>query len=83
MPKINPIQENTNLIKKVRSATYWLFGGNIAIQLISWAITVFVARILSPDDYGLFGMASLITSSLVVFNELGLGASYYSKKGHN
>jgi len=46
-------------------------------------ITLFVARILSPDDYGLFGMASLITSSLVIFNELGLGASYYSKKGHN
>jgi len=43
------------------------------------AITLFVARILSPDDYGFFGMASLITSSLVIFNELGLGASYYSK----
>jgi len=59
MPKINPIQENTNLNKKACSATYWLFGINIAIQLISWAITVFVARILSPDDYGLFGMAGL------------------------
>ena len=80
MPKINPIQENTNLIKKARSASYWLFGSNIAIQLISWAITVFVARILSPDDYGLFGMAALITSSLVVFNELGLGPAIIQKK---
>ena len=59
MPKINPIQENTNLIKKARSATYWLFGSNIAIQIISWTITIFVARILSPADYGLFGMAGL------------------------
>jgi len=78
-----PIQEISKLTRKARSASYWLFGSSVAIQVISWAITVFVARILSPDDYGLFGMASLITSSLVVFNELGLGASYYSKKGHN
>ena len=80
MPKINPIQKNTNLIKKARSATYWLFGSNIAIQLISWAITVFVARILSPDDYGLFGMAALLTSFLVLFNELGLGPAIIQKK---
>ena len=70
MPKINPIQKNTNLIKKARSATYWLFGSNIAVQLISWAITVFVARILSPDDYGLFGIAALLTSFLDVLSVL-------------
>jgi len=80
MPKINPIQENTNLIKKARSASYWLFGSNIVIQLISWAITVFVARILSPDDYGLFGMAALLTSFLVMFNELGLGQAVIQKR---
>jgi len=80
MPKINPIQENANLIKKARSATYWLFGSSVAIQLISWAITVFVARILSPDDYGLFGMAALLTSFLVMFNELGLGPAVIQKK---
>ena len=80
MPKINPIQENTNLIKKARSASYWLFGSSVAIQLISWAITVFVARILSPDDYGLFGMAALLTSFLVMFNELGLGPAVIQKK---
>jgi len=54
-----PIQEISKLTRKARSATYWLFGSNIAVQLISWAITVFVARILSPDDYGLFGIAAL------------------------
>jgi len=43
------------------------------------AITLFVARILSPDDCGLFGMAFLITSSLEVFNELGLGPAIIQK----
>jgi len=57
-----PVQEISQLTRKARSITYWLFGSNIAIQLISWTITVFVARILSPDDYGLFGMAALLTS---------------------
>jgi len=49
-----PVQEISQLTRKARSATYWLFGSNIVIQLISWAITIFVARILSPDGYGLF-----------------------------
>ena len=75
-----PVQEISQLTRKVRSATYWLFGSNIAIQLIFWAITVFVARILSPDDYGLFGMTFLITSSLEVFNELGLGSAIIQKR---
>ena len=71
---------NVGLIKDVRSATFWLFGSSGAIQLISWVITVFVARILSPDDYGLFGMAALLTSFLVMFNELGLGPAIIQKK---
>ncbi len=65
-----PVQEISQLTRKARSATYWLFGSNIAIQLISWAITVFVARILSPDDYGLFGIAALLTSFLDVLSVL-------------
>jgi len=65
-----PIQEISKLTRKARSATYWLFGSNIAVQLISWAITVFVARILSPDDYGLFGIAALLTSFLDVLSVL-------------
>jgi teichuronic acid exporter len=33
----------------------WLAGFRFVTQFGSWAITIVVARILSPDDYGLMG----------------------------
>lgn len=40
---------------------------------MSWMATVIVARILSPSDYGLMEMATIITGYAFIFNELGLG----------
>jgi len=49
-------------------------------QMISWAITILVIRILDPGDYGLMAMASLCTNFLVMVSELGLGAAIVQKK---
>ncbi len=43
-------------------------------QGFSWAVTIIVARLLSPQDYGLMGMASLLIGLIYLFNEMGLGA---------
>jgi len=69
-----------DLISKTRAASYWLFGSHIFIQGISWLITIYVARLLAPEDYGLFGMASLVISFLVMFNEMGVSEAIIQKK---
>ncbi len=52
------------------------FGGyRFITQVISWTVTVAVARILRPEDYGLMALASLVTGYVEVFSELGLGAA--------
>jgi O-antigen/teichoic acid export membrane protein len=44
-------------------------------QVVSWASTFIVARILSPDDYGLVGMATLYIGLLNMVTEFGIGVA--------
>ena len=44
-------------------------------QIFSWAITILVARILVPGDYGLMELSTIITGYAAIFNELGFGAA--------
>lgn len=58
--------------KAARGAT-WLAVFQFSAQIVSWAATVIVARILVPGDYGLMEMATILTGYAFIFNELGLG----------
>lgn len=53
----------------------WLALGRFGGQLITWSITIIVIRILSPDDYGLMAMATIVIGFLALFDELGMGAA--------
>ena len=58
---------------------FWLTVVKVVGQVISWTITVYVVRILSPDDYGLSAMAWVFISFIILFNELGLSAALVQK----
>jgi O-antigen/teichoic acid export membrane protein len=44
-------------------------------QVLTWGITIAVARLLAPSDYGLVGMAAIYISLFTLFSEFGIGAS--------
>jgi O-antigen/teichoic acid export membrane protein len=44
-------------------------------RLISFVNTIILARILSPDDYGLMAMAMVVCGFITFFNEIGLGSA--------
>jgi O-antigen/teichoic acid export membrane protein len=58
----------------------WLALFKFSGQLYSWVITILVARILVPGDYGLMAMATVITGYTELFSELGLGAAIIQQK---
>jgi teichuronic acid exporter len=74
------IAAHNSLKKRVFKSFVWLAGTRYIGQMISWIITIFVARILSPKDYGIMGMATLFYSFLILFIEMGLGAAIIQKK---
>ena len=65
--------------KAIKHGTWFaLFRG--VSQAISWVVTVVVARLLSPADYALSAMATLITGYAELLSEMGIGASIIQKK---
>ena len=63
------------LKRKIFVAFRWAATGKFLGQLISWALTIIVARLLTPGDYGLMAMAMIFISFLFFLSELGLGAA--------
>jgi O-antigen/teichoic acid export membrane protein len=61
-------------------AVLWASGSKTISQSLSWLVTILLARILSPDDFGLIGMAWILVSFLDVLNELGIGAAIIQRR---
>ncbi|MGH7701704.1 MAG: lipopolysaccharide biosynthesis protein, partial [Gemmatimonadales bacterium] len=53
----------------------WTGTGRWLSQLLSWASTLIVARLLTPEDYGLVGMSSVFFFAIQSLGEFGLGAA--------
>lgn len=53
----------------------WTAGAKWATQIITWASTIVVARMLTPNDYGLVGMAAVYLGLVSLVSEFGIGAA--------
>ena len=54
-------------------------GAGLA-KIISLCSTLLLARLLTPEDFGLMAMASTVTGLIGFFNEIGLGAAIVQRK---
>ncbi|HEV8533649.1 MAG TPA: lipopolysaccharide biosynthesis protein [Methylomirabilota bacterium] len=68
------VPDDVNLRTRVLIALRWTILSKFVGQLISWTITLYVIRILSPDDYGLMAMASVPLAFFYLLNTAGLDA---------
>jgi polysaccharide transporter, PST family len=59
----------------VVSGIRWKLGSQIIVQGLSFASTLTLARLLSPRDFGLAGIALAFASLAFLLADLGLGAS--------
>src|SRR3569623_1517097 len=57
---------------QVRSAVIWRSGSQIVGQLVTWVSTFIVIRILSPADYGLYALTSVVLGLLTLMNGFGI-----------
>lgn len=67
-------QGGESLAHKVRSAVIWRSGSQILAQMVQWAATFLVIRILDPHDYGLFAMTGVVLVFLNMLNGYGLAS---------
>lgn len=53
----------------------WMGSVKWIVQMVTWGTTIFVARILSPEDYGLLSMASVLLVLISLMSESGIGTT--------
>ena len=58
----------------------WKFGERLSSQLVSFVVSIIVARILSPADYGLVAMTMVFISLSYVLVEGGFNSALIQKK---
>lgn len=61
--------------QQVRRAVIWRSGSQIAGQIIAWASTFLVIRILTPEDYGLFALTQVMLMLFTLLNGYGLASA--------
>jgi O-antigen/teichoic acid export membrane protein len=65
--------------EKALSGLRWTGGMRFVSQLLTWAMTLVVIRVLSPADYGLLAMVSVIIAFVSRLSEIGLGPAIVQK----
>lgn len=65
---------------KIFTNLMWKFGERILAQGVTLIVTLCLARILMPKDYGIVALALVVISVAEVFTTAGLGNSLIQKK---
>lgn len=62
------------------SSLFWKFFERAGTQLIQFGVTIALARILAPDDFGLVALIAIFISIASVFVQSGLNTALIQKK---
>lgn len=66
--------------KSVTSNLFWRFAERVLAQLVAFIVSVVLARILNPSEYGTVALITVFTTILQVFVDSGLGNALIQKK---
>ena len=69
-----------NLMKETMSGLIWKFAERCGAQGVSFIVSIILARLLSPDDYGTIALVTVIIELMRVFVDSGLGTALIQKK---
>ena len=73
-------REQDQLSTKVVSGLFWKFGERILAQVISFIVSIVLARMLLPDDYGVVAIVIIFISFADIFATSGFSSALIQKK---
>lgn len=66
--------------KSVLSNFLWRFAERCGAQLVTFVVSIVLARILMPEDYGMVALVTVFTTIMQVFVDSGLSTALIQKK---
>lgn len=73
-------EDRMSVFPRVRSAVTYSTASQVVRQITQSITSVILARLLSPSDFGLMGMALVTTGFAALFKDLGTSAAVIQKK---
>lgn len=74
------MEPETSLAQRVAKGGMWVFALRGVEKILGFIRLVILARLLAPNDFGLFGIALLAMSTLDTFSQTGFQAALVQKK---
>jgi len=68
------------LAKRVRSGVSWNVSASLIAEVIRFIRSILLARLLVPEDFGLFGMALTVVAALNALTTIGLDRTILANK---
>lgn len=72
-----------HLKSKVFSSIGWAFSSQASREICQFIVSIILARILLPKDYGLVSMATTVTGFIQMFNTMGFRSALIQKQNSN
>ena len=72
--------KDNNIRGSILGGLFWKFGERILTQGVSFVVSLVLARILSPDDYGVIALAMTFMNLAAVFINSGFATALIQKK---
>ncbi|MFP4546682.1 MAG: lipopolysaccharide biosynthesis protein [Fidelibacterota bacterium] len=70
------------ILKKIFiSSSIWILLSTVYSRILTFTVTIILAKLLVPEDFGIVAFAMLITGTISIFRELGLNRSLIYVKG--
>jgi len=60
---------------RISRSVFWIVWSKGGVQIVSLLSTLFIARLLTPADYGLIALAAIWIFPISLLSEMGLGAA--------
>lgn len=77
----NKLENSTPTGGKIVSGMVWRFAEKISAQVVSLFVSIILARILLPENYGIVAIVNIFLAIAEVFVTSGLGTALIQKKG--
>jgi O-antigen/teichoic acid export membrane protein len=69
-----------SLKKQGITALIWDFFGKLSTQSMGFVVTIILARLLEPSDFGLIAMIMVVVGMAQIFTDIGLGGALIQRK---
>lgn len=70
-----------NIAKKAMQGIAWVALINLMIRAIRFLITLVLARLLTPEDFGLVAIGLLVVNTIALFRDMGMSSALIYHKG--